>query len=245
MEENNFNPAIKAVVSIRHLAMGISSKWSQMKSIGNTIDEKLSKVSDLVLLFGNDDTKQQWESEENSFNYNLNELKRILKNVSDKIKNKNAENVKSSWDDYKQFSLRLENSLQQMKILSEKAIPENHSEKLNTLWEIIFLKHEQILTQAEACSIQLQLIEEYKPDEIDTLSDTILKHIPVKYSLEEAEKYNEEYLKAYEDLKEEASKKKNLWDRFLDLLAGGTQQTPAQRVMMQRWVEGEKGDNTL
>lgn len=245
MEENNFNPTIKAVVSIRHLAVGISTQWSQMKSIGNTIDEKLAKTSSLVNQFGNNDTKQKWESELNSFKYNLNELKRILKNVTDKIRNKNADNLQYSWDEYKKFAKELENSLKKLQNLSKNIVPENESDKLTSYWNTIFLSHNKILAKAEACSIQLQLIEEYKPEEIDELSNTILKHIPIKYSLEEAKKYNQEYLNAFQELKKEASKKKNLWDRFLDLLAGGTQQTPAQRVMMQRWVEGEKGDNKL
>ena len=43
---------------------------------------------------------------------------------------------------------------------------------------------------------------------------------------------------------EEANKKDNLWDRFLNLLAGNIpfKQTPQERVMMMRWVNGEKGE---
>lgn len=243
MVENNFNPAIKAVVSIRYLALGISKKWSHMKSIGNNIEEELMKVTNLVYQYGHNETKQKWQSEQNSYNYNLSELKRILKNVTSKIKNKNADGLKNSWDEYKKFAQGLENNLLELKKLSKKVVPENETTNLESNWKDIFLNHNKILAEADACSIQLQLIEEYKPEEIDELSDTILKHIPVKYSLKEAEKYNQEYLDAFDAIKKEASKKKNLWDRFLDLLAGGSQQTPAQRVMMQRWVEGEKGDN--
>ncbi len=86
------------------------------------------------------------------------------------------------------------------------------------------------------------MIEEYKPNQVDDMTDAILKYIPLNYSITEADKYEKEYLQAYQELKKEVSQKKYLWDKFLDILAGGTQQTPAQRVMMQRWVNGEKGD---
>jgi hypothetical protein len=86
------------------------------------------------------------------------------------------------------------------------------------------------------------MIEEFAPGEVDELTDTILKNMPMRYSMEEAVQYEKEYMQAYEELKRQAKEKKNLWDRFLDILAGGTQQTPAEMVMMQRWVNGEKGD---
>lgn len=34
----------------------------------------------------------------------------------------------------------------------------------------------------------------------------------------------------------------NLWDTFLDILAGGVHQSPSEHVMMERWIEGEKRD---
>ena len=45
-----------------------------------------------------------------------------------------------------------------------------------------------------------------------------------------------------ENFKKEFKEEKNLWDRFLDILAGGTHQPPSERVMLERWIEGEKGD---
>ena len=45
-------------------------------------------------------------------------------------------------------------------------------------------------------------------------------------------------------IEEDANKKDNLWDRLLNLLAGVMpfKESPEERVMMQRWLEGEKGD---
>ena len=132
--------------------------------------------------------------------------------------------------------------LEKLKVIGGKVLPENKTLNWENLWSNIADESDNIKNEVKACELQLKLIESYNPKEIDELTDTILKHIPVKFSKKEANQYTKEYIKAYEDLKTEASQKKNLWDKFLDILAGGSQQTPAQRVMMQRWVNGEKND---
>ncbi len=67
-------------------------------------------------------------------------------------------------------------------------------------------------------------------------------HIPTNFTFEEADKYESDYLKAVEDIKKEFRLEKNLWDKWLDLLAGEAHQSAAERVMMTRWMEGEKGN---
>lgn len=245
MENKNFNPAIEAVTSIRHLAFGISNKWSVMKTTGEKLEKELTQLSNLVSQFGNVDTNQQWESEKNKYQYNLNELKRILSFSIDKIQQKTAEGLTDTWNSYVEFSDGITQNLAAMRTIGKAVLPENEVELWNERWSFIENAHKEIKNEAAACSLQIQLIEKSSPAEVDELTDTILKHIPLKYSVEEAEKYHQEYMEAYEAIKKEASQKKSLWDRFLDVLAGGAQQTPAQRVMMQRWVNGEKGDNSL
>ena len=47
-----------------------------------------------------------------------------------------------------------------------------------------------------------------------------------------------EYVQAVKEIEEESSAKDNLWDRFLNVLAGNIpfNQTPEERVMMRRWL---------
>ena len=85
-------------------------------------------------------------------------------------------------------------------------------------------------------------IEKYSPKELHKITEVIFNQIPEDFTFEESEKYEEEYLKALSNFRKEFSNEKNLWDKFLDVLAGGTHQTPSESVMMQRWLEGEKRD---
>ena len=204
--------------------------------------EDIEEATEKVKKYASEETKQAWADELNKYNEEHQQLKKIMSNTISKIKAKSTEKLSKEWDSYPQHVIKIERSYANLKNLGASSLPENEKENWQKVWNDIIMTHKRIKNEAEACSIQLKLIENHDPKEVDELTDTILKHIPFKYSKEEAHKYNEEYMQAYEDIKKEASQKKNLWDKFLDLLAGGTQQTPAQRVMMQRWVDGEKGD---
>ncbi|MCB9179693.1 MAG: hypothetical protein H6590_09765 [Flavobacteriales bacterium] len=95
-----------------------------------------------------------------------------------------------------------------------------------------------------AAYFKARLVTELRAVDADALTTTILHHIPHRYSIAEAERYERDYLDAMEAIKTEAGKKANLWDRVLNIIAGAIpfEQSPAERVMMQPWVDGEKGD---
>lgn len=242
MQEQNFNPVIEAVVSIRHLAISLTENWTIMKKSGTSIQNNLEQASNLVNDYAKTSTKENWQLKLSEYHENLDFLKQILNTAIEKIKAKNASGLFEEWEKRHEYGKTVSTKLRDLEAIGSAVMPENTKESWTLLWEAIHDSHDKIQNEAEACSMQLKMIEVYRPNEIDELTDTILKNIPIKYTKAEAHKYADEYMKAYEAIKAEALQKKNLWDKFLDILAGGIQQTPAQRVMMQRWVDGEKGE---
>jgi hypothetical protein len=125
--------------------------------------------------------------------------------------------------------------------LGREILPE--SEHINWEKDICTLERAilpMFVSYSEACRVEFKMIENYTPKELSQVTQIILNHIPEDFTFEEAEKYEKDYLSALEDFKQEFNKEKNLWDSFLDILAGGTHQSPSERVMMQRWLEGER-----
>ncbi len=242
MEHQNFNPVIEAVVSIRHLVISVSSNWTSMKTLGETLTLTMKEASDLIDINATKQNKEEWVTELTTYGQHLKQLKDIMSKAVAKIKNKQSDGLLHIWNTYPEHARNIELSYNRLIAIGYHILPEHDKKHWETLWTTILHTHKRIKQEAEACSIQLKLIETYAPKEIESLTKIILKHIPIKYTVKEAQQYNKEYILAYEELKKEASKKKNIWDKFLDILAGGIQQTPAQRVMMQRWVDGEKGD---
>jgi len=84
--------------------------------------------------------------------------------------------------------------------------------------------------------------KEFNPEEIKQMAKNILAKIPSDYTVEKIENYDKDYLIALGDLKKEFVEKKNLWDNFVDILAGGEHQSVSERVMMSRWIEGESSN---
>jgi ABC-type lipoprotein export system ATPase subunit len=96
----------------------------------------------------------------------------------------------------------------------------------------------------ESAYIKSLMMKNFNKSEVDTLTNEIIKHIPQSFNLLDADKYKQDYLQAVKEIKQENNAKDNLWDRFLNILAGGIpfKQTPEERVMMRRWIDGERGE---
>ena len=240
--KEEFNPVLRAVTAIRHLAIGLKTNWTDLKEIGKKIDDTTSLLTAKIEEFGNQSTQLKLESELGRLQENKKELKTILDSAIQSINKREAISLSSNWENSKAYSQAIRTNIEIIHNLGTDCLPENETERWKELHGQVLNQMNDIKNISEACGLQLLMIEKYKPEEVDELSNEILKHVPINYSIEEVDTYERDYLKAYEEIKNEASKKKNLWDKFLDVLAGGVQQTPAQRVMMQRWVEGERND---
>ncbi|MEM6700979.1 MAG: hypothetical protein AAF599_21435 [Bacteroidota bacterium] len=236
------NPKLKAVVNIRNLVVGLSTDWKELKTLGTEIDTAIRSASTTFINHAPTLAHERWLTEMGAVERNVVELKSIMNQVVTKINQKKSNDLAVIWNQHKNYSTALSERLHDLYTLGKTHLSVQYQSMWEQKWQQIFNQFLQIQALADGSSLHLTMIEEYTPDEVDELTDTILRNMPKRYSLEEASQYEQEYMEAYEQLKKEATQKKNLWDRFLDILAGGTQQTPAQRVMMQRWVNGEKGD---
>lgn len=235
------NLKLKAVVSIRNLVVGISSDWKELRSLGVEIDDLINSASTVFINNAQAVAHERWLTEVGGIEKNVQSLKRIMNQVVDKINSRDSRDLAELWDRNKEYSTDLLERLNTLNDLGKSHLSESFHTDWKNIWQMIFDKFIAIQELVEGSSLHLSMISEYTPEEVDELTDTILRNMPRKYTMEEAIQYEKEYMEAYKQLKQEATQKKNLWDRFLDILAGGAQQSPAERVMMQRWVNGEKG----
>lgn len=236
------NTKLKAIVSIRNLVMGLASEWELLKTTGAEIDVKVEEASRLFLNNALPDVHERWLTELGQVRENVTYLKGILRSVTEKINAKDSSNLSELWDNHMAYSSNLIKRLTIMEALGQIHLNKQLHHQWQNIWRETHTKFAKIQELVQASSLQLAMITEYTPQEIDTLTETILRNMPIKYTLKEAAQYEAEYMSAYNQIQQEASQKKNLWDRFLDILAGGAQQSPAQMVMMQRWINGEKGE---
>lgn len=146
------------------------------------------------------------------------------------------------WQNFEDHLKQIENGCTTLEETGNEILPSDQQENWKDLMGIARSYLPLIRMHADICNFQLRMIEKYSKEELDLLTKIILSHIPEDFNIAEADKYSFDYINAYEKIKVESLQKKNLWDKFLDIMAGSTYQSPAERVMMERWIEGEKGE---
>ena len=241
MENKEFNPQMRALMVIRNLRTAFEKDYSRM----NEIDENLKVYNaDATLIIEQQTdlaTQEKWKNQLALVNQDISRIKATLLSIKDKIENGDRTDSSDLWHTFEDAITDLENGYKTLAAIGLEGLPEAE----HTHWKTDIFNTEKsiiprIISHAESCRLQLEMVQKYTPNEISTITANIIAHIPANYAMEEAEKYEKDYKKALGEIKREFSEEKNLWDSFLDILSGGTHQNAAERVMLKRWIEGEK-----
>ena len=237
------NPKLKAVVNIRNLILGINSEWKSLKVSGQEINDLLLKADTQFTDCTVTDAHGKWKNAYHNVQHHIVGLQTNMNKVVEKINNKDSNDISAIWSAYEQHIGEILTSMIEMNDLGHAHFKDDlKRSSWSALWDNIFNKMKINQEIAKGSTLQLEMIEAFSPQDMDLLTETILKNMPINYSMEEAEQYETEYMEAYDQIKSQASQKKNIWDKFLDILAGNRHQSPAEMVMMKRWVNGEKGN---
>ena len=236
-------PELKALLAVKKFTAKLEEEYSELLKIESELDQLYKDGSLIIEATAPPEATAQW-------NAILLEMNKAISRINDILATTKENTVQKVKND----SLGLWESL----TIHVAALKDNAANATNTgltllpaavhpQWEKEFAQLEtplvgSLVARVESCRVLLQLIERYTPEELNEITQSIVDHIPVNFTYEEALKYQNDYYKALVDYKKEFREEKKLWDKFLDILAGGTHQSPSERVMMERWVDGEKGD---
>lgn len=237
------SPGLKALLAIKNFTATLENDITHLLEIQNKLSELNKNGLLLIEATSSPEATDQWKSilfeEYNALTAINNTLTTAKLNLEQKAKNDNDE----LWNHLAIYLSALKNSSKNADNKGLDLLPQ----AIHPQWENEYssLKNplvESIVSKVESCRVMLQMIERYTPDELNNLTQIIVNHIPIDFTYEEAVEYQNDYFKALVNFRKEFKKEKNLWDKFLDILAGGTHQSPSERVMMERWLDGEKGD---
>lgn len=235
---------LEVLIKLRHLSEGLDSKWGLLNSTKDNVNHLINEAQSIVNRYGTEAGKDAFQKDLESIQLIRGEMVINLGKFKDMILDKSSDNSK---DIYQKFL----KSTEDIATLFAKTgrYPTDYFQGLDSsewfgIWGVIQSNIYTVQGIGQSAYIQLQMFEEFSKQEIDDLNKEIVKYIPKTYHLEDAIQYRSEYLTQLAQMEEEANKKDNLWDRFLNLLAGNVpfKQTPQERVMMMRWLDGEKGD---
>lgn len=239
----SYNPGLRALLAIKNFNATLEKDYSELLKIESDLNE-LNKNGLLIIEANNSPEEiSRWKVSLQEVNTALKGINDILTEAKVKIEQKAKDNYPELWKQLAVHLSALELSSKNAAEIESDLLPED----VQPQWEKEFVNLqtplvESIVTNVESCRVLLQMIERYTPDELNTITKIIADQIPLNFTYQEAVEYQNDYYKALVNFKKEFKAEKNLWDKFLDILAGGTHQSPSERVMMERWLEGEKGD---
>ncbi len=237
------NPGLRALLSIKKNTATLEKAYAELLQTESELDE-LNKNGLLIIKANTSpEATAQWNS-------HLQEADKVVTGINDILvaaQEKIAQNEKEGYSDlWKKLSLHITALKNNSKNAADSGLT-LLPEAIRAKWDKEFVKPEtflmeSLISQMESCRVLVQVIERYTPDELNSLTQIIVDHVPLDFTYEEAKEYQNDYYKALVNFKKEFKKDKNLWDKFLDILAGGTHQLPSEGAMMERWLDGEEAE---
>ena len=242
-ENSSRNPGLRALLSIKNFSATLEKDYSQLIQIENDLKEVNKNGLLIIEENATPGAGEKWKLNVAEMNNAVAAMNDTLDVAKEKITKLEKDNFTALWS---QLALHL-NAFKDSSKKSGSAGFELLPATAHEPWQKDYLQFEQpladlVVAHVESCRILLQMIERYTPDELDVITKIIADQVPADFTYEEAVVYQQDYFKALVNFKKEFKEEKNLWDKFLDILAGGTHQPPSERVMLERWIEGEKGD---
>lgn len=242
-ENKRNNLGLRALLSVKHFAAALEKDYAKLLQLEAELQTLNLKAQTIMEAHLSAEGATAWKIDASEINKTITKINTTLSSAKEKSGLK--ENTM-----YSEFWIELSAEITELKTSSKNTATKGLALLPNTdqvQWDLEFaaplaLLIDSTCVYAESCRMLLQMIERYTPDELNVITKIIADHVPLDFTYEEAIDYQNDYYKALINFKKEFKQEKNLWDKFLDILAGGTHQSPSERVMFERWIEGEKGE---
>jgi hypothetical protein len=241
MEMDVYKAELRALISIRNFGKALELHYQQLIEIEKQVEMIQANAIEIIQVHCSPQKTESWRKSQMTVTESVAFINETLKKLKEKVAGKDRSDTSDLWAQFNSQIEKFKNAYKSSEQLGLSILPESERDH----WQKDICNIEDtilplIISHAETCKMELELIQKYTPKELHKITKVIADNIPADFTYEDVDKYEEEYLKAVGDFENEFAANKNLWDKFLDVLAGGTHQPPSERVMLQRWVDGEK-----
>ena len=237
------NPGLKALLALKKFTSTFEEDYNKLLQIESELDELNKKGLLIIEANTSAEAVASWKQIVQEMNTAVKGINDTLTSAKENIEQKEKEGYPDLWKQLDIYLTALKDTAKNTASTGFNLLPE----AVHPQWENEFVttttsKVQYMVAHVDSCRVLLQMIERYTPEELNSITKIIVDQIPADFTYDDAVEYQKDYYKALVNFKKEFKEEKNLWDKFLDILAGGTHQLPSERVMMERWVEGEKED---
>lgn len=177
----------------------------------------------------------------NEVRVHANHLNHYLMLVKEKSEENREFPFKGLWKEFETRLNMLKDASQKFENLGAKNLSGEQMEQ----WENEIATFEktalpEIQLNAQGVKLVLEFMAKYTPEQLEKISRIILATIPEGSTFRDAKEYEAAFLKSMREFQKEFEQQDNLWDSILEILAGGVHPSPSERVMLEKWIDGDE-----
>lgn len=239
ISHTSLDPQLKLLMSLRNFDNDLDIYCKRFLDATNELTSTYEMGASILEQYGDPAYKKEWEELLNEIHVHCNQLNQSLSFAKEQTKNRENFDFSTHWKSFESRLNDLKNASQKFENLGVKLLPENKKQGWENEIGLYENKIEPILNQnAKAAKLILQFMFKYSPEGLDRMVEIINDNVPENAENMDPKDYEASYLKAFREFQKEF-KPQNLWDNFLEILAGGVHPSPSERVMLEKWVDGE------
>lgn len=227
-EKQNQTPIesqLQMLMSIRHFDRDLNTYRNAVEAATKYLVSTYEKG----IISQNEENKKQLKEQLNEVQVDANQLNQVVTLAWNHRKEREGYSFEQEWKDLESRFNNLKNSALKFETLVENAEIKVFENKIEPEIEYNLNKMKPVY----------QFIYKHTPENLVRINEIVNHHVPESSAELNPNQLGPLYLKAFREFQREF-KPQNLWDSFLELLAGGVHPSPSERVMFEKWIDGEQ-----
>ncbi|NLN33582.1 MAG: hypothetical protein GX159_08310 [Flavobacteriaceae bacterium] len=235
-----FEGKVKLLLSVRNFEESFAKHSENLQNYLSELVRNYERASDYLKEYAHPDLLKRSEDLINEIHVYANQCNRQLIALTEALLETNQVNYEA-WKDLEIHKSHLYESALHFENLGLNYFKEECLRHWET--DFVILKssfQEQIENELNTARFVLDFIGKYSREErqkvLGILKDTSADDV----NWSDPKEQEAHFLKAIRQFQEEFEPKTNLWDSLMELLAGGVHPSPSERIMLEKWNDGEQ-----
>jgi len=235
-----FDPQLKLLMSIRHFHKDLDNYISHVESATREVNSVYEKGISMLEQSATEENRKQWEEVMNEIRVDTNQLNQVLVIARERTENREGFDFPIHWKDFENRLKDLKNSAQSFENMGARLLEGDNKTRWESEISVFESRIEpEILKNARAARLIFEFMFKYDAEGLDRIAEIVNRNVPENTAEMDSKDLEASYLKALREFQQEF-KPQNLWDVFLEILAGGVHPSPSERVMLEKWTDGEQ-----
>lgn len=232
-------PEERSQFILGQLNAGLRTEWSQIEGLEASLEKLLHEAKARADAHIPESSRSSWEAAWTAVHQKLASIQQSAELARDTLDQKGGVSALEPWMNVMAHDRELDHLLDTLRVMGREALPGQELEPWYDGWKGLWVSIEENLSTLRAHIVatrfRLNLREEYGADKADDVTRKILANLPEDASLEEAERYAQEYRIAHHEVAEH-SEHPTLRDIIRGLLLL-PEEIPEEKVVQKRKLE--------